>query len=601
MGISKKIIGSQGIGFVLFILLSIFSYISLTSYSHINKRSIALTGKAKLSANFQLLLQKILMPPNDYLITGDKNERQNFAYLLLETASVLERLKVVSITKNELAVIGKAERGYVSLQQKAMVLLSIANPIGNKEAAVLMEEMDYFAEGVEKEVGKLHDLIRMEIHDHENSINKIATWTFRVLTSLIIISLAGMIFVGVMVRRKVTKPLLELTDAVRIIGDGNLSHRVKIVTGDEIESLGNGFNNMTKSLAEKIYEIEEYSEKLKKVNIQRDQNILELYALYNISKTLSTAIEMEKLLNQVVERVSHVLKLHRIIVMLVNEERTEMYIVAGIEMSDKAKDAKFKMGEGLYGWIAKTGNAEIINNLPTHPRFKPTEGIDDDVSSLICAPFKGRGEVFGLINAYRLGGEVFSDSSYELLISTSIQVGMALENARLFEKTNILAITDGMTSLYNYRYFLERLNKEFTRAKRYKNDFSLIMADIDYFKKYNDAHGHPKGDALLRDFSDILKRVFRDSDVVARYGGEEFVVILMETDKDIAVDIAEKLRKAVELKDFEGGYSQPGGRITVSLGVASYTDELKSADDIVKNADNALYRAKEEGRNRVCT
>ncbi len=602
MGISKKLIGAQVIGFVLFLLLSIFCYISLNYYSSINRRGSELTKNVELSADLQHLLQKILMPPNDYLITGDKKERRNFTYLIMETATILEKTKMsAKKIKEGTAVMVDVEQGFVELQQKAMALLSTENPVGNREAAALMEEMDTFAEGVENEVEKLHDLIKMEIHSHDQIIAELAKWTFGVFTSLTFISLAGMIFMGFMVRRKVVNPLLELTDAVKIVGEGNLNHRVKIVTGDEIEGLGRGFNNMTQSLAENIHEVQKYSEKLEKSNLQLDQNILQLYALYNISKRLATTFEMEKLLDHVVEGTSQALKLHKINVMLINEERAEMSLVAGVGMTDKAREARFTLGDGIYGWVAMTGNAEIINNLPKDSRFKPTEGIDDNVNSLICAPFKGKGQVIGLINAYRLDGEVFDESSYELLFSMASQVGMALENARLFEETKTLAITDGMTSLYNYRYFTERLNEEFERAQRYKRDISLIMVDMDYFKKYNDAHGHPKGDILLKDFSEILQKVFRGSDVIARYGGEEFVIILNETANDVAIEVAEKLRKTVELKDFEGGDSQPGGRVTISLGVASYADGIKSADDLVKKADNALYRAKEEGRNRVCT
>lgn len=247
-----------------------------------------------------------------------------------------------------------------------------------------------------------------------------------------------------------------------------------------------------------------------------------------------------------------------------------------------------------------TGLGEVLNDLPKHPGFKPTEGLDDAVSSLICAPFKGRGQVIGLLNAYRAGGEAFDEASYELLLATASQIGIALENARLFEETKTLAITDGMTSLFNYRYFRERLNEEFERERRYKRELSLIMIDIDFFKKYNDLNGHPKGDKLLKDFSAILKKIFRSTDIIARYGGEEFIIILPETAKEMAVEIAERLRKEVEATEFEGGKTQPDGRVTISLGVTSYTEDLKSADDLVKNADNLLYRAKEEGRNRVC-
>ncbi|MBI5047702.1 MAG: sensor domain-containing diguanylate cyclase [Deltaproteobacteria bacterium] len=208
--------------------------------------------------------------------------------------------------------------------------------------------------------------------------------------------------------------------------------------------------------------------------------------------------------------------------------------------------------------------------------------------------------MIGIINAYRLGGEVFDEASFELLTAATGQIGLALENARLFEETKTLAITDGMTVLYNHRYFLECLSREFERANRYKRPLSLIMIDVDFFKKYNDTHGHPKGDDVLRGVAGILKKSVRTSDIVARYGGEEFVIILPETTGEAAFTLAERLRKEVESTDFPGGETQPLGRITISLGVAASMEGVtKYPDDLVKNADNALYRSKEEGRNRV--
>ena len=153
MGISKKLIGAQVIGFILFLLLSIFCFISLSYYSSINRRGSELTKNVELSADLQHLLQKVLMPPNDYLITGDKKERRNFTYLIMETATILEKTKTSATKiKNGMAVMTGVEKGFVELQQKAMALLSTENPVGNKEAATLMEEMDAFAESVENKV-----------------------------------------------------------------------------------------------------------------------------------------------------------------------------------------------------------------------------------------------------------------------------------------------------------------------------------------------------------------------------------------------------------------------------------------------------------------
>ncbi len=178
---------------------------------------------------------------------------------------------------------------------------------------------------------------------------------------------------------------------------------------------------------------------------------------------------------------------------------------------------------------------------------------------------------------------------------------MTLENARLFEETRTLAITDGMTGLYNHRYFLESMGNEFERAKRYKRPLSLLMIDVDFFKNYNDAHGHQKGDEVLKGVAGILKRSVRKSDFVARYGGEEFAVILPETERPMALALAERIRKEVESTGFPGGETQPLGKISISLGAAT-TDDVttKGIEELIKTADNRLYQAKEQGRNRVC-
>ncbi|OGL40280.1 MAG: hypothetical protein A2042_02470 [Candidatus Schekmanbacteria bacterium GWA2_38_11] len=602
LGVSKKLIGVPGIGLTLFLVLAIFSYINLNSFSSIQKRNDELAKKENLITDLQRFIHKILMPPNDYLITGDKKERENFAHLVTEAASTFEKIRLSGgRTSEEIAIADEVEKRFIELQQKAMVLLSTENPVGNKEAAMLMEEMDAFAESVVSKVEKFHDLIKRELDVHNERISKISTWSYRIFISLTFVALVGMVLMILIVTRGVVRPILELEKGAKIIGQGNLEYRIKIETGDEIERLGEEFNNMAQFLKEKINEVKEYSEKLKRTNLQMEQNILHLYTLYNISKTLATTLEMEKLLKQVVENVSQALKLHRINVMLINNDRTEMYIISGIGMNKKAMEIRCKVGEGVYGWTVLTGHAEVINDVSKHSRFKPIQGLDDDIGYLICAPFKGRDQVIGVINAYRLGREEpFDKASFDLLTAVATQVGITLENVRLFEETKTLSITDSMTSLYNYRYFMECLNEEFERAKRYKRPLSLIMIDIDFFKQYNDAHGHPKGDELLRNIAEIFKKTMRKSDTVARYGGEEFTVILPETGKEMAFTMAERLRKEVEANDFECAETQPSGRLTISLGVASYSEESESFEEVIKRADNALYRAKEEGRNRAC-
>jgi diguanylate cyclase (GGDEF)-like protein len=169
----------------------------------------------------------------------------------------------------------------------------------------------------------------------------------------------------------------------------------------------------------------------------------------------------------------------------------------------------------------------------------------------------------------------------------------------LNKKLETLSITDGLTGLYNHRYFYDRLAEEIERAKRYGNSFSLVMIDIDHFKHYNDRNGHLAGDVVLKGIADCLSSGARDVDIVSRYGGEEFAIIAQEFEREGAVVFSERIRKIVEAYPFPNEKTQPGGNITISLGVALYPEDTDRPGKLVGLADGALYRAKQMGRNRV--
>ncbi len=175
-----------------------------------------------------------------------------------------------------------------------------------------------------------------------------------------------------------------------------------------------------------------------------------------------------------------------------------------------------------------------------------------------------------------------------------------VELQRAKEELRQLAITDGLTGLYNYRYFKEQLLLELNRARRHNSHVSLFMIDIDHFKQYNDNHGHPAGDLVLQTIARLLKENVRNIDLAARYGGEEFALVLMETRKDDACRVAEKLRKLIEKHKFEFEDSQPNGKITISAGVATFPEDGQDFDNLVAAADRRLYQAKQDGRNQVC-
>ena len=170
-------------------------------------------------------------------------------------------------------------------------------------------------------------------------------------------------------------------------------------------------------------------------------------------------------------------------------------------------------------------------------------------------------------------------------------------NAFLAERAN----RDGLTGLYNHRYFQEALARETALCERHGRDLSLIFGDVDHFKKFNDAHGHQAGDAVLRGIAEILQKCIRRSDILARYGGEEYVVMLPDTNKEDTRILAERIRAATESHPFPGGETQPGGKLTISLGISSFPEDGRQPADLIKGADSALYAAKRDGRNMVRT
>jgi diguanylate cyclase (GGDEF)-like protein len=170
---------------------------------------------------------------------------------------------------------------------------------------------------------------------------------------------------------------------------------------------------------------------------------------------------------------------------------------------------------------------------------------------------------------------------------------LAEANSRLAQ----LAVTDGLTGLYNHRHFHERLTLEVERSLRNGLPLSLLMIDVDHFKNYNDHHGHPAGDEVLRQLSHLMTDGRRANDFCARYGGEEFAIVLVDTPKLTAAKLAERLRERVAGHNFDYSDTQPGGSLSISVGVATFPDDAGDSESLVRAADSALYAAKHAGRN----
>jgi diguanylate cyclase (GGDEF)-like protein len=199
--------------------------------------------------------------------------------------------------------------------------------------------------------------------------------------------------------------------------------------------------------------------------------------------------------------------------------------------------------------------------------------------------------ILGSIEVINKNSGSFDSDDMLILTALANQVAVAIENARLYEES----IVDGLTGLYQRKYFELRLEEELKRSQKYKHPLNLVMIDIDYFKKVNDEHGHLMGDAVLKEVASVFKKSIRLEDVVARYGGEEFVLIMPHTSLENTRKTGERLRAEIEEMEISGI------RITISVGIGHFDGKEMDFNhrDLINRADRALYLAKKRGRNRV--
>lgn len=262
-------------------------------------------------------------------------------------------------------------------------------------------------------------------------------------------------------------------------------------------------------------------------------------------------------------------------------------------------DHRLDLGDATRRAVIEGGRSILANELSASAGFGNL--AQRGYASLMVAPL-GRGRrstdrSIGLIAALGRGENDFTGHELALLTRFARHAGLLIENAQLYKRAERLAERDGLTDLYNQRHFVAMLNAEIARAGKLRAPVALLMADLDNFKQYNDAHGHPKGDVALREIARILSENTRQRDIVARYGGEEFVIILPATGRAGARRVAEAIRAEVER--FRFADQQPPGAITITIGVAVFPDDAANAEALIQRADDALYRGKRAGKNRV--
>ncbi len=322
----------------------------------------------------------------------------------------------------------------------------------------------------------------------------------------------------------------------------------------------------------------------------------------DVSKTLTSSLDLSNSIKKVMERIKEMTRAEAWSILLVDQETGDL-VFEKME-SKKAKvirKFRLKIGEGIAGWVAQEGIPVIVPDVTKDKRFfgEVDKAIHFKTKSILCVPIKSQNQVIGVLELVnKKTGEPFLKDDLDLVMRIIDQLAIAIERTLLYQRMRELAITDDLTKLFNTRYLNRTIEVEIQRSTRYNTSVSLIFMDIDYFKNVNDRHGHLVGSKLLVEMAQLLLKSLRTVDIVARYGGDEFVIVLPQTSPDAAILIAERMRKAIEQYTFlkKEGYFL---KLTASFGVASYPESAKSKEELIRLADEAMYKVKYKTRNAV--
>jgi len=313
-------------------------------------------------------------------------------------------------------------------------------------------------------------------------------------------------------------------------------------------------------------------------------------------------MDLDEVSRRILEKARDMLDVDNASLMLLDTDTNTLRIQDAIGLErDVVDNIRLRVGEEISGWVAREGRPLLVEDIERHEIFGHRNKERYINRSLLSVPLKIKDRVIGVLNVNnKKNGSVFTSGDMKMLSALASMAAISIENAHTYSK----AITDRLTRLYNYGYFREELHRRIAQAKDEESVVSLLMFDIDHFKNFNDKNGHELANVALVRVSNICLESSRQKgdripDVVARYGGEEFMILLYGVPRDAAYAMAERIRKRVCETDFQGGENQPNGRLTISMGVASWPFDANDGDELVNAADKALYRAKKSGRNNV--
>ncbi|MFC4067372.1 GGDEF domain-containing protein [Actinoplanes subglobosus] len=418
---------------------------------------------------------------------------------------------------------------------------------------------------------------------------------YLILLLIVLVTAVVAVLAARWLARSTTRPLGDLAWAADRVANGDLDTRVPIPRPDELGRLAGTFNRMTR-------ELQSYVQAL---TASRDQLRRHLAIL---GDTLSSTHDLDRILPVILRTAMTATGARAGLILLTDPTDGRLAARCGAGLTGawdlspaELSQRRLSPGRGLLGRVAATG----MPLRGTAGRAPDEPACDSYLAVPICAPpdedSGPEPAVLGVLALYdRLGGPVFEDADLRTLRTFAGQAGVAVHNVRVHEEAQRLSLTDPLTGLWNYRYLREVLRREVERASRFGRMLTVLVLDLDHFKEVNDTYGHTAGDQVLGEFARRIRIGLREVDVAFRQGGEEFVVLLPETDAYGGVIVAERLGAAVRDWPVPVDPRRPGLDdripISVSIGIAVFPEHGATAQEVLDAADEALYAAKNAGR-----
>lgn len=423
----------------------------------------------------------------------------------------------------------------------------------------------------------------------------------------------------------ITRPLRKIYETMKSVDEGNINAQCNYNEPDEFGDMAQKFNKMILRLNEIISsrkrieqklmqteeslkykkELEAKSKIIERMNNELTESFNQVALLYTTSQLLTSSLDQKELIKAIKQIFTDHFKCDQFAFFSYNADKHQLFL----ETSRNIPELKDQNHLIIYPENGITGHTAEFKRPYYYENIKSPLEVDIELSgfekqlcgSVYSIPLISNQQLLGTIIIAKEDKKGFSAPIRNSLTSIGNQIAASLLRSQLYIKTKELSVTDELTGVFNRRHFVKTLNMEMKRAERYKRHISLLVIDVDHFKKLNDTYGHLVGDEVLKKLAQLIQHNTREVDIFARYGGEEFVLMLTDTNMKDATKVGNKIRELVKLSLNVGKIPEdlPSPKPTVSIGIATYPECADSPTDLFKAADTALYMAKREGRDRV--